>query len=114
LSVSRYRGGMTSYHHGNLPEQLLTEAAAMAAEVAPARITLRELARRAGVSHSATVHHFKTRRGLLTALAISGFQSVTGRLQVRGQGIHARGGADGERAHAPPGEYRVSSHPPRD
>jgi len=83
----------------------------MAAEVGPARITLRELARRAGVSHSAPVHHFKTLRGLLTALAISGFESLTGRLQVGDQGIHAMGVRYVEWALAHPGHYAVMWQP---
>lgn len=102
---------MTTYHHGNLPEQLLTEAAAMAAEVGPARITLRELARRAGVSHSAPVHHFKTLRGLLTALAISGFESLTGALQAGEQDIYAMGARYVEWALAHPGHYAVMWQP---
>lgn len=102
---------MTTYHHGNLPAQLLTEAATMAAEAGPARISLRELARRAGVSHSAPVHHFKTLRGLLTALAISGFESLTGALQVGDQDIYAMGVRYIEWALAHPGHYAVMWQP---
>ena len=52
---------MSRYHHGDLPRQLLDHAAMMAAEMNPASIALRELARRTGVTHSAPVHHFGTR-----------------------------------------------------
>ena len=36
-------------------------------ESGPARLSLRELARRAGVSHAAPAHHFGDKAGLLTA-----------------------------------------------
>lgn len=101
---------MTKYHHGNLPEQLLAEAAAMAAEVGPAGISLRELARRAGVSHSAPVHHFKTLRGLLTAVAIDGFESLTSALGAD-QDIYAMGVRYVEWALAHPGHYAVMWQP---
>jgi AcrR family transcriptional regulator len=41
-------------------------------EVGPGAISLRELARRAGVSHAAPAHHFGDKRGLLTAFAADG------------------------------------------
>ncbi|WIM73513.1 TetR/AcrR family transcriptional regulator [Corynebacterium suedekumii] len=43
-------------------------------EVGPSSLSLRELARRAGVSHGAPAHHFGDRRGLLTALAAQGLR----------------------------------------
>jgi len=69
-------GAMTrsSYHHGDLRAALLAEAAALVAERGADRISLRELARRAGVSHAAPAHHFTDRRGLFTALATEGFR----------------------------------------
>src|SRR5437763_1217467 len=42
--------------------------------VGPAQLSLRELARRAGVSHAAPAHHFGDKRGLFTALAAEGFR----------------------------------------
>ncbi|MEU3791796.1 TetR/AcrR family transcriptional regulator [Streptomyces fructofermentans] len=39
----------------------------------PAAVSLRDLARRAGVSHAAPAHHFKDRTGLLTAIAAEGY-----------------------------------------
>lgn len=59
----------TPYHHGNLRSALLDEAACMVDEGGVGSISLRELARRTGVSHGAPAHHFRDRRGLLTALA---------------------------------------------
>lgn len=41
--------------------------------VGAARISMREIARRAGVSHAAPAHHFGDKRGIFTAIAIEGF-----------------------------------------
>lgn len=63
-----------SYHHGNLRAVLLAAAAAEVQAVGPAKLSLRELARRAGVSHAAPAHHFTDKTGLFTALAAEGFE----------------------------------------
>jgi AcrR family transcriptional regulator len=63
-----------TYHHGNLPEALLDAAAALLQERGVAGTSLREVARRAGVSHSAPAHHFGDKAGLLTAVAREGFR----------------------------------------
>ena len=62
------------YHHGNLPESLLRAAAELIEHGGPAALSLREVARRAGVSHAAPAHHFTDKAGLLTALACQGFE----------------------------------------
>jgi AcrR family transcriptional regulator len=62
------------YHHGNLAQALLLGAAEVIAEVGPSQMSLREVARRSGVSSAAPVHHFGDKAGLLTALAAEGFQ----------------------------------------
>ena len=67
----------TSYHHGNLPLVLRQEAAALLAEQGLAPFSLREVARRAGVSHAAPAHHFGGVRGLLTAVAAEGFRLLS-------------------------------------
>lgn len=64
------------YHHGDLRRTLLDEAARVIEEVGPNSLSLRELARRAGVSHAAPAHHFGDRRGLLTALAAQGLRML--------------------------------------
>lgn len=68
------------YHHGNLRAQVLDSAAALVAEGGPDVLSLRELARRAGVSHAAPAHHFGDRRGLFTALAVRGFERLAAAL----------------------------------
>ncbi|WP_131787283.1 TetR/AcrR family transcriptional regulator [Protofrankia symbiont of Coriaria ruscifolia] len=61
------------YHHGDLRRVLLTAAVQALTEAGPAKLSLRDLARRAGVSHAAPVHHFRDKAGLLTAVATEGF-----------------------------------------
>ena len=63
-----------TYHHGDLRAVILNEAARLVAERGADQVSLRELARDAGVSHAAPAHHFTDRRGLFTALATQGFQ----------------------------------------
>jgi AcrR family transcriptional regulator len=46
------------------------------AEVGPAAVSLRDLARRTGVSHAAPAHHFGDKAGLLTAVAADGFRRL--------------------------------------
>jgi AcrR family transcriptional regulator len=64
-----------SYHHGDLRRALLRETATVLAEsdTGPAALSLRDLARRAGVSHAAPAHHFGDKAGLLTAFAAEGY-----------------------------------------
>ena len=61
------------YHHGNLRSALLAATVEEIAAVGTAGVSLRALARRAGVSHAAPTHHFGDKRGLFTALAAEGF-----------------------------------------
>jgi len=61
------------YHHGDLAAALVAAGAELLAERGLQGFTLREAARRAGVSHAAPAHHFGDARGLLTAVAASGF-----------------------------------------
>ncbi len=69
-----------SYHHGDLRTVILAQAAALVAERGAYGISLRELARAAGVSHAAPAHHFVDRRGLFTALATEGYRLLTAAL----------------------------------
>lgn len=66
-----------SYHHGHLQEALLDAAIRLVAEVGPAGFTLREVARRAGVSHNAPYRHFRDKDALLAAVAAQGFRELT-------------------------------------
>jgi AcrR family transcriptional regulator len=71
-----------SYHHGDLRRALLAAAAEAIAESGPAALSLRDLARRAGVSHAAPAHHFGDKAGLLTALAVEGFSRLADALDA--------------------------------
>jgi len=66
-----------TYHHGNLREVLVDAAIQFIAEVGPAGFTLREVARRAGVSHNAPYRHFQDKEALLAAVATEGFRELT-------------------------------------
>jgi AcrR family transcriptional regulator len=61
------------YHHGHLRTTLLAEAERTLREDGVEGLSLRELARRAGVSHAAPRRHFADRQALLDALAETGF-----------------------------------------
>ncbi len=65
------------YHHGNLKQALLEAAIQLIAETGPRGFTLREVARRAGVSHNAPYRQFRDRDDLLAAVATDGFDRLT-------------------------------------
>jgi AcrR family transcriptional regulator len=69
------------YHHGDLPRVLLDTATQAILEVGPAAVSLRDLARRAGVSHAAPAYHFGDKAGLLTAVAADGFERLAATLR---------------------------------
>lgn len=66
----------TSYHHGDLPNALRRAAVEVIDERGLGAFSLREVARRAGVSHTAPAHHFGDMRGLLTSVATEGFGAL--------------------------------------
>ncbi|MCK9871112.1 TetR/AcrR family transcriptional regulator [Nocardiopsis dassonvillei] len=68
------------YHHGDLRAVLLANAERALAERGQAALSLREIAREAGVSHAAPGRHFRDKQALLDALALSGFERLTERL----------------------------------
>jgi AcrR family transcriptional regulator len=64
------------YHHGDLRSALLDSVARIVRENGPAFVSIREVARRARVSHAAPSHHFGNKSGLLTAFAAQGFDRL--------------------------------------
>lgn len=64
------------YHHGDLRRALLDAAFEILKAEGPSALSLREVARRAGVSHQAPYHHFASRAHLLAALAAEGFEQL--------------------------------------
>ncbi|MEV6527059.1 TetR/AcrR family transcriptional regulator [Longispora sp. NPDC051575] len=99
------------YHHGDLRRTLLATAAEAIAETGPAALSLRDLARRAGVSHAAPAHHFGDKLGLLTALAIEGYELLAEALTAAGGDILDAGVAYIRFAMAHPAHFEVMFHP---
>jgi AcrR family transcriptional regulator len=79
-----------SYHHGDLRRQLIAAAERIIVERGVEGFTLREAARRVGVSPAAPSHHFKDAKGLLTEVALLGFRDFGEALAAADK----RGGAD--------------------
>jgi len=67
------------YHHGDLRRQLIAVGEAVLAERGLAALSLREVARRLGVSHNAPFKHFASREALLAAMAEQGFEDLAER-----------------------------------
>ena len=82
----------TPYHHGDLRRALIDTALRMVTEEGAWNFTLREVARRAGVSHAAPYNHFEDKSALLAEVAALGFQSLRQTLEAaaRGQPRSAR------------------------
>lgn len=89
----------TNYHHGDLRQALIQSALALLADKGVEAFSLRETARRAGVSPAAPKHHFKDTRGLLTALATIAFTRLADALEesdaAAAQDLSSRLGAQG-------------------
>lgn len=81
------------YHHGDLRAALLEEGKRLLDQHGPAALSLRDVARRLGVSHNAPYKHFATREALLAALAADGFRRLAARMaaDARGGSLHAAG-----------------------
>lgn len=73
MSTSKNEKGRDSYHHGNLRSVLIATGVEMLAEGGADALSLRALARRAGVSHNAPYQHFADKEALMAAIAEQGF-----------------------------------------
>ena len=69
------------YHHGDLRPALLRAAVEVIGQAGPAAMSLREVARRAGVTHAAAAYHFGDKAGLLTAVAAQGYRMLAEELR---------------------------------
>lgn len=78
--------GKESYHHGDLRAALLVAGEAVLAETGVEGFSLRQVAKRVGVSHSAPAHHFGDTQGLLSALAAEGFRRFLAAMLARQAG----------------------------
>jgi AcrR family transcriptional regulator len=74
-----HRLAPSPYHHGNLAPALVEAALALLDDTQDWAFSLREVARRAGVSHNAPYKHFPEKRDLLAAVAARGFEALTER-----------------------------------
>jgi AcrR family transcriptional regulator len=69
------------YHHGNLRQALITAGLEMVEKDGVESLTLRSVAKRINVSHSAPYHHFGNKAHLLAAVADAGFSLMTQAIQ---------------------------------
>ncbi len=90
--ATRGKSKKDAYHHGDLRRALLDASLALLDEGGVGAISLREVARKAGVSHNAPYHHFADRASLLAAIADEGFA------QLARQMAEARAAASDARA----------------
>ena len=101
------------YHHGDLRRSLLTHAAALLEEVGSDALSIRELARRAGVSPRAPYQHFADKEALLSALAADAFWAFGAVLAeaddgaATGHAIEEQAVAYVRFARAAPGRFRL-------
>ena len=110
-SLLRYDRTVT-YHHGDLRRTLLAETASAIAEDGVAKLSMRALAKRAGVSNAAPAYHFGDKSGLLTALAAEGFDRLAEAMASVGDGgLISRGVAYVEFALACPSHFTVMFQP---
>lgn len=68
------------YHHGDLRRAIVRAALEILRETQSLEFSLRELARRAGVSHNAPYKHFADKRELFAAVSAAGFETLTKRM----------------------------------
>lgn len=69
------------YHHGNLRDTLIEASLELIRTDGLDALTLREAARRAGVSHTAPYRHFRDKEGLLAAVVERGFERLAAHLR---------------------------------
>jgi AcrR family transcriptional regulator len=106
------------YHHGNLRQALIDAALELIEEQGVSALTLREVARRVGVTHAAPQRHFPDRAALVAAVAEQGFRGLGAHVsEVRAsartpaQRLRAIGVAYVEYALAHPAHLRVMFSP---
>ena len=69
------------YHHGDLHREILCAARELLEESNIASLSLRAVAKRVGVSHTAPYRHFKDKESLLAGIAGIGFNELTAQMR---------------------------------
>lgn len=72
-----------AYHHGNLMRVLIDTAVEIISEEGAKDLSLRKIAKRAGVSHAAPYRHFKDKNAILAAVAKEGFDMMLRQTEKR-------------------------------
>lgn len=75
--------GTKPYHHGDLRRALLDAALELLRQSSARELTLREVARRAGVTHAAPYRHFANKEALVAAVAEEGFRRMCEEMAAR-------------------------------
>src|SRR5579859_7462110 len=70
-----------AYHHGDLRNALVDEGLKLLEQSGNSEFTLRDLARRVGVSPAAPYSHFEDKRALLAAVAAAGANRLSAAMQ---------------------------------
>lgn len=74
------------YHHGDLQRALIDAASRILERDGPNALSLRAVAREAGVSPAAPYHHFKDKDELMAAVARQGFDAMALAMKTAGEG----------------------------
>ncbi len=74
--------GTSDYHHGDLSQALIEAGAELIERNGVSNVSLREVAKAAGVSHTAPYRHFKDKNALLAGISKIGFQRLADQMRV--------------------------------
>lgn len=102
------------YHHGHLREAAIAAAVSEVERVGAAGVSMRAIARRAGVTHAALAYQFGDKAGLFAAVATEGFRlasTAIGAASAGADGFFEGGAAYVTFALAHPGHYEVMFRP---
>jgi AcrR family transcriptional regulator len=77
------------YHHGDLQRAIVDAALDVLKESQSTEFSLRELARRAGVSHNAPYKHFADKQDLLASVSAAGFDKLAAEMSIAQEGLES-------------------------
>ena len=80
----------TTYHHGDLKAVLLAHARERLERTSLDNVSMREMAKAVGVSHTAAYRHFADKRALLDAVAVQGFEELLLGFRARMEAVPAQ------------------------